>query len=352
MAVEAYSVDNVPEPLIIGSLEGGDRPGVLFDGHFDTVFAVPEDWSRDPWSARIEDGVVYGRGTVDSKGSDVAMLVAIQAIVASGIRLRGPIFYMSDSDGEGSFRGVALLKDLRIVERVGTVFSAEATGNQRIEIAYPGISTWKITAIGRTAHPTEPERGINAVVKMAKLVDAVAAGKLNLRSGDSRWFQPRVSIQAIRTQPGAGWTIPARCDLVISVMSPVGIELADIQDDIDRFLRLLESEDGEVRFERKIIPMGAGRLWLRPAEASPDHPGVIALQKAVRAIAGREATIGPFNGGWVDGAQLVGRDRTPPCIVFGPGDFELAHTVDEHISVRDVAEAARIYAAATLELLT
>jgi len=42
----------------------------------------------------------------------------------------------------------------------------------------------------------------------------------------------------------------------------------------------------------------------------------------------------------------------PATITFGPGDFELAHTVDEHIPVAEVAEAAEIYAAATLELLS
>ena len=66
---------------------------------------------------------------------------------------------MSDSDGEDGFRGAALMADLGVIDRVGTILSAEATSNTGIEIAYPGISTWKITAVGRTAHPTEPEHG-------------------------------------------------------------------------------------------------------------------------------------------------------------------------------------------------
>jgi acetylornithine deacetylase/succinyl-diaminopimelate desuccinylase-like protein len=98
--------------------------------------------------------------------------------------------------------------------------------------------------------------------------------------------------------------------------------------------------------------MGGGRLWLRPAEAEPNHPGVVALTSAVRAVTGRVAKVGAFNGGWVDGAELMGADGSPACLTFGPGDFERAHTVDEAISVREVAEAARIYAHATLELLS
>jgi len=352
MRVEEYTVENTPAPLVLGELAGGDRPGILFDGHFDTVFAVQGDWTRPPFAAEREGDLIFGRGAVDSKGSVAAMLAALEAIAASGTKLAGPLFFMSDSDGERAFRGAALMRDLKVASRIGTIFSAEATSNERIEIAYPGISAWKITAIGRTAHPTEPERGVNAVAKMAKLVQAVEAGQLVLRRGTSPWFQPRVTTNAIRTQPGGGWSIPATCDAVLSILSPIGVELNDVRDDIDAFLRALETDDGDVRFERKLIPMGGGRLWLRPAEADPNHPGVVALTAAVRAVAGRDASVGPFNGGWVDGAELMGADGSPACLTFGPGDFERAHTVDEAISVREVAEAARIYAYATLELLS
>src|SRR5258707_694905 len=55
MRVEEYTVENTPAPLVLGELAGGgDRPGVLFDGHFDTVFAVPDDWTRAPNGARVQ----------------------------------------------------------------------------------------------------------------------------------------------------------------------------------------------------------------------------------------------------------------------------------------------------------
>ena len=356
MQVDHYRVEDLPAPLVLASREGdGTAPGLLFDGHYDTVFAVSEDWSHDPWGAERVGDVVYGRGAVDSKGSVAAMLAAIEAIAKSGAPLRGPLYYMSDSDGERAFRGAALMEDLGVRARIGTIFSAEATSNRTIEIAYPGISTWKITAIGRAAHPTEPEHGINAIAKIAKLVDAVASGRLRLRHGTSEWFEPRVTTNAVRTPAGGGWSIPARCDLALSVLTPRGVTLAEVGEDIGAFLRELEAEDGEVRFEHKVIPMGAGRLWLRPAEADPAHPGIAALSDAVLAVTGRVAEVRPFNGGWVDGAELMraGDDGfgTPACLTFGPGDFELAHAVDEHVSVSEVAAAARIYAHAALALL-
>lgn len=356
MTVEHYPVEGRSAPFVLGVIEGeGEGPGVLFDAHFDTVHAVPADWSHDPWDPIVKDGVLYGRGAVDSKGSLVAMLVAAGAVVESGQARSGPVYFMSDSDGEDGFRGATLMNDLGAIERIGTIWSAEATSNRRVEIAYPGISTWKITAIGKTAHPTEPEQGINAVTKMAKLVEAVDQGRLELPKGTSQWFEPRVTTNAIRTRPGGGWAIPARCDAVLSILSPAGASLNEVRDAIDAFVAMLEREDGEVRFERKILPMGAGRLWLRPGECDPEHPGVKALEGAVREIGSEEPVVGKFNGGWVDAVELMRPDgkgfSAPAAITFGPGDFELAHTVDEHIPIAEVAEAAEIYAAATLELL-
>jgi acetylornithine deacetylase/succinyl-diaminopimelate desuccinylase-like protein len=356
MQVEHYAVEGRKTPLVLGVLEGaGDGPGVLFDAHYDTVHARPEDWSRNPWGADVEDGVLYGRGAVDSKGSHVAMLAALEQVVASGQPRSGPIYFMSDSDGEDGFRGAVLMADLGVAGRVGTIFSAEATSNTGIDIAYPGISTWKVTAVGRTAHPTEPEKGINAVTKMAKLVQAVDEGRLETPRGTSSWFEPRVTVQAIRTLPGGGWTIPGRCDAVVSIMSPAGTTLNDVRESISAFLRRLEREDGEVRYEFKVLPMGAGRLWLRPGESDPQAPGVKALEQAVQDVRGVPGEVRRFNGGWVDAVELMrpGADgyETPAVITFGPGDFEQAHAVDEHIRLADVAEAAEIYAAATLTLL-
>jgi len=357
MEVQMLSVEARPTPMVVGVLPGtGDGPGVLFDAHYDTVGARPEDWEHEPWGAEIEDGVLYGRGAVDSKGSHVAMLRAIELVLESGQPRSGPIYLMSDSDGEDGFRGPALLADLDIVPRVGTIFSAEATRNRSIEIAYPGISTWKITAIGRTAHPTEPERGINAIVKMSKLVDAVATGRLTFPESKSEWFDSRVTTNAIRTLPGGGWAIPARCDAVLSVLTPAGTSLPEVDASISAFLRMLEKEDGEVRFEHKILPMGAGRLWLRPGESDPDHPAIAVLREATAEVRGETPEVKAFNGGWVSAVELMrpgsGGYAEPAVLTFGPGDFELAHSVDEHISLDEIAEAAEIYAKATLALLS
>src|SRR4051794_19872797 len=56
MTVTRYAVEGRSAPLVLGVLEGtGNGPGVLFDAHFDTVHARPDDWSHDPWAADVQD---------------------------------------------------------------------------------------------------------------------------------------------------------------------------------------------------------------------------------------------------------------------------------------------------------
>jgi succinyl-diaminopimelate desuccinylase len=356
--VKTYAVEGRKTPLVLGVLEGdGDGPGLMLDAHYDTVHARPADWTRDPWGGEVEDGVLYGRGAVDSKGTHVSMLAGVEGLIASGATRNGPIYFMSDSDGEDGFRGAVLMADLGVAERIDTIFSAEATSNKGIEIAYPGISTWKVTAVGRTAHPTEPEQGINAITLMSDLVRAVDAGRLQTPRGNSEWFEPRVTVQACRTPSGGGWTIPGRCDVIVSVMSPAGVTLPEVQESIESFAATLteEAEDG-VRFEVKVLPMGAGRLWLRPGESNPEHRAVQAIGGAIEDVLGAPGEVRKFNGGWVDAVELMrtGGDGfgSPAVITFGPGHFEQAHAVDEHISLAEVRDAAQIYMESMKALLS
>ncbi len=357
MTVEHYAVESRRTPLVLGVLEGdGTEPGVLFDAHYDTVGAIPGDWSRDPWTAHVEDGVLYGRGAVDSKGSLVAMLAAVEALVASGAPRGGPIYFMSDSDGEDSFRGATYMADLGVIDRLGTVISAEATSNHAVEIAYPGIATWKITAIGRTAHPTEPERGINAIAKMA-------AARQRGRAGQARAAARRFAVvQAARHHERDPHASRRRLGDPGSLRRGALDALAP-RLDAERRARGDRGVPAQARGRGrrgassscKLLPMGAGRLWLRPGEVDPDHEGVKALEAAVQDVTGAPAIVREFNGGWVDAAELMRPDErgfgVPAAITFGPGDFEQAHQVDEHITLAEVARAAEIYARATRILL-
>ena len=291
MTVEHYAVEGRKAPLVLGVLEGdGDEPGVLFDAHYDTVHARPEDWSRDPWGAQVEDGVLYGRGAVDSKGTHVAMLAALEAVVACGAAAQRPDLLhvglrrrgrLPRRDADGRPR-----RHRRASARSSPPRRRATTG---IEIAYPGISTWKVTAVGRTAHPTEPENGINAITKMAKLVDAVDAGRLETPRGTSKWFEPRVTVQAIRTLPGGGWTIPGRCDAVSPSCRPPARRSTRSATRSTRSCARSSRRTARSASSSRCCRWAPGRLWLRPGESTPSTRASRRSSEAVAAVRGSPA---------------------------------------------------------------
>jgi len=99
----------VVESLPFGAVQnfwarlGTQGPLFAFAGHTDVVPPGPsEHWDSDPFSPQVRDGVLYGRGAADMKGSIAAMVTACERFVASGRPLRGSIAFLITSDEEGS----------------------------------------------------------------------------------------------------------------------------------------------------------------------------------------------------------------------------------------------------------
>lgn len=356
--VESYSIEGFEGgPLIVGEyVFTPEGRGLMFDGHYDTdPVANRSSWTVDPFGGEIRDGYVHGRGAVDSKGGAAAMLAACEALVRSKTPLRGRILFASLSDGELAMRGADLMVDAGYAERTDAIISAEATECRRVEVAYPSITLWKIGVEGRAAHLTQPEHGINAVAKMATIVRAIEAGELHFQYQPWRWMEPRVTVNAIRSKP-RGFEVPDNCDLVVNVLGVPGMTPATIQADIEAFLVRMRERDPEIRARAKTIPRGF-YVWRRAGEAREDDPIVTALVEATGAVTGKRAEIAPFLGGYIPGAVIsTVADRNapfpkPPCVVFGPGDFTLAHSADERVSVEQLHQAARIYARAAQQFL-
>jgi len=356
--VETYSIEGFGGgPMVVGELElGSSGPGVMFDAHHDTdPVNNASAWTVDPFGGEIRDGCIYGRGAVDSKGPVAAMLAACEAIVKSGLPLRGRIIFASPSDGELAMRGGDLLVDAGYADRTDVIYSAESTSLRTVDVAYPGISVWKIGVTGRAAHPTKPEEGINAVVKMAHVISDIDK-RLKFRHDRWKWMDPRVTVNAVRNRPH-GWEVPDHCDLIINVLSVPGMTPESMKEDINSFLAHLKGDDPDLQAEVKLIPRGF-YVWRRPAEVPEDHRAVMALLDATEEVTGKRPAISPFMGGYVPGAATStladrkSRQPNPPCITFGPGDFSLAHSADERIQIDELHSGAVIFAKALYSLLS
>ena len=112
-------------------LEGGDEPALVLLHHMDVVPADPRYWTADPLGGELRDGMIYGRGTLDTKTSGILHLAAFLAIHRSGVPLRRDIIFMGTADEEaGGFFGAGWLVENRpeLFENVGYLLNEGGGG--------------------------------------------------------------------------------------------------------------------------------------------------------------------------------------------------------------------------------
>ena len=154
----------------------GSKPGkrLVFNSHMDTV-GLGENWTMEtPTSGNIIDGKLYGRGSVDCKGSIACQIATAKTIKDSGIDFSGEIVFthiayheMQNTDLKGTLR---LLKDGFTADMC---INGEATYGRKICVAGNGMCEVLITTYGISAHGSTPDKGVNAISKMFKIIDKI-----------------------------------------------------------------------------------------------------------------------------------------------------------------------------------
>ena len=160
---------------IVGHIRG-NRPGnvLLLDGHIDTVpVSAGSPWKHAPFAAEIEGGRIYGRGASDMKGAVSAMMAAAGYFAADTKRDFAGQICVSGVVHEECFEGIAAR---RISERLkpDMVVIGEAS-ELNLKRGQRGRAEVVVETLGRPAHSANPAAGINAVYKMAELIEAIRA---------------------------------------------------------------------------------------------------------------------------------------------------------------------------------
>lgn len=176
---------------VVARIPGTDpsAPALLVHGHLDVVPAEAADWSVDPFSGEIRDGVVWGRGAVDMKNMDAMVLAVVRAWARAGARPRRDIVIAYTADEEDSaIDGAGFLADHHphlfegCTEGIGesgafTVHTGPDRALYPIAAGERGTAWLKLTATGTAGHGSKPNRA-NAVSRLAAAV---------ARIGEHRW---------------------------------------------------------------------------------------------------------------------------------------------------------------------
>ena len=324
---------------VVGMIRGA-HPGktLLFDAHTDTVGIAPGSvWSRAPFGAEVTDTHMYGRGVMDMKGSLAAMIHAAASVDKS--KLHGTVV-ISASVLEEVYEGGAL-KAVMDEVKPDFVVIGEAT---QLNLARGGRGRAEIhlEAIGKPAHSSSPQLGINAVHLMTTVIAEIETLKL----GEHPLMGSAIlALTDIISEPYPGYSvIPSRCKVtydrrLLPGETPQGVlyEITSLPalKDVNFTAKIASSDHltytGETLHAEKFFP-----AW----ELDEENEFVQLALKGLRA-SGLNPKLGAYrfctNAAYSMGAAGV------PTIGFGPGAEGDAHVVDEQLSLDELAKTARGY---------
>ena len=333
-------------PIVLGRL---GRPGgrrIVLVGHVDVVPpGDPATWTEDPWSGRVHDARLYGRGACDMKGGVASILAAVKAIVDSGAagRLGGEVLVASVPSEEDGGQG--MLAAIRAGVTGDMAVITEPTGLD-VVIAHAGAITFKLTVPGRAAHASVRREGVSALANLATLIRALEADETARNEAETEPLMtahglPYATI--IGTVHGGSW--PSTVIDRLEVEGRYGVKLGqtwrDAERDLQRCIDDANESDPFLRRHPATVELTGGKF--SSSRVPADHPLPVSLAGVVRDVLGRA----PAFHGEPYGAdmRLLIHHGDTPTVIFGPGDKRLAHSANEWVSTTEVVEGARVLAA-------
>jgi putative selenium metabolism hydrolase len=330
-----------------GSITGclkGKRPGVtlLMDGHIDTV-DVPErnNWHHDPFSADIEDGKIFGRGTSDMKGSVAAMIIAAASFAKDRNRDFAGKICVSCSVHEECFEGVATREITKNI-KPDFVVVGEATSTT-LKIGQRGRAELVIETEGKTCHSSNPDKGVNAVYHMLEIIQEIR----NICVLEHPILGKGIlELTDIISAPYPGSSIvPGYCRATFDRRTIVGENEDSILGQIEDVISSVRDRIPELK-ARVFIAEGNEKCWTgETIEAKRFFPAWLlnegnAFVQAVREglfDAGINAPISTFSF-CTNGSHFCG-EAGIPTVGFGPSLESLAHITDEYIEIQQLTSA-------------
>jgi len=336
----------------LGSVHGRVGHGkrlLAIDAHIDTVDQGNlENWSEEPFSGRIRDGFVHGRGSVDQKGGAAAMVTAGRILKELGLPNELSVLFtgtVMEEDCDG-LCWKYIIEEEKI--RPEMVISTEPTalgiyrgqrGRMEMQVSFKGLS----------AHGSAPERGKNAIYMGAHACLEIEKLNEHLHHDD---FLGKGSITVSEFVSGS----PSLCAVA---------DFARIH--LDRRLTVGETKETALAEVRALVagqPASVEVLAYREKAytgkeygmekyyptwtVERNHPAVTRAEGVFRQLFNKEARVDKWTFS-TNGIAITGIHGIP-CIGFGPGDEVMAHAPNEKIAIDDLVKASAFYALYALNM--
>ena len=328
---------------LVGTAPGEGPPGLVLQGHVDVVpVGDVANWhGGDPFSARIEGGVLHGRGACDMKAGMAVNLAVARALHRSGVRTERRLALhsvVSEEDG-----GLGAFATLRRGHRGEVAVITEPTSG-RLVTANAGALTFRIEVTGRAAHGSTRREGVSAFEVFWPLHQALVALEERRNADRHALFGDNplpygISIGTIRAGDWAS-SVP---DLLVAE-GRMGVRLGEdpalARLALDEAIADAAAADAWLRHHEPRVTWPGGQF--ASGQLEQDHPLIDEVAGAVEVVTG----IRPAEAAAPYGSDL--RLYTGiggiPTLHYGPGDVRLAHAPRESVPVAEVIEVARALA--------
>jgi len=334
----------------IGNLQGLERSSTLvFNGHVDTVPVNPR-WETDPFGGEIMNGSIYGRGASDNKGGVAAMIMALKALVDTGIELKGNVLLTATVDEEiGGLPGLGYIVDAGLVK--GEYGICVDGSCENISISSAGRIKYKVYTYGKAAHSSTPHLGINAIEHMAKVVLAIQEyGRELLTRRSTILAPPRTGIKFIYPSTAVGIIqggtkeniIPSYCSITLNRRFTPEENFEDVRKEFKNVVKVALKDVENARWEIE-------EMNVKDAYAiSKDHHIVITLKKSAEEVFNKTIPIYGSTGG--TDMSHIKRAGIPMC-AFGPGSLgNNVHAPEENLKLSVYQDLIKVYALTALKI--
>jgi acetylornithine deacetylase/succinyl-diaminopimelate desuccinylase-like protein len=366
-------------PPMTAPASGG--PTLCYLGHVDTVLADAAEWTHDPWSGEIADGHLWGRGSLDMKSQVAAEIAAAASLARSGWRPAGGellIAAVVDEETGGSLGAEWITQthpekvrcDMLVNEGGGGFFEYAGKRHYGVCCAEKGVFRFTVTTDGVAGHASMPGMGENALLKMAPVLERLAARQpayelteeprallrgigesaddpagsiARLRAADemlATMFEPMLGVTFTPTRIKASEkinVIPSRAELKVDCRVPPGLGEEEVRRGI---AEVLGSEGFRIDFTEQVV-----------GNRSPLQSQL--MDTIINWIGERDAgaeVVPLILPGFTDSRHF--RAAFPECVAYGffPQRYQsmkqtapLVHSADERIDVRDLQFATEFF---------
>ncbi|MED0666428.1 peptidase [Bacillus badius] len=344
----ATRTDFAGSPNVVGVWRGtGGGKSLILNGHIDVVPAGDEtQWFHDPFSGKVTDGKMYGRGVTDMKGGNVSLLFAIECLKQLGIKLKGDVIFQSVIEEESGGGGTlsAILRGYR----ADAAIIPEPT-DMKIFPKQQGSMWFKIRVKGRSAHGGTRYEGISAIEKSMIVIEEIQRleKKRNERVTDPLYQNIPIPIPInIGVIQGGDW--PSSVPDQVELQGRMGVapeeNMEQAKKEMEEALNHLSHLDDWFSEPPQLEWFGA--QWV-PGTIDPEHLLMNQIISKFRQVMKCEPMVEASP--WGTDGGLLNKVGEVPSIVFGPGITGMAHYPNEYIELDKMIACAEVIALTILE---